>query len=113
MRCWEPNKGVPRGPGEEGERKRCLKSGQSSCALGRQMQAEIRDARCFSTGPWVRACLTHVVQGWKRGSPQPGPPHNYFAKAPGLQERGNREEVPNTDQSVQQALMKQTRDSMV
>ena len=34
-------------------------------------------------------------------------------KPPGLWERGKREEVPNTDQSVQQNLKEQSRDSMV
>jgi hypothetical protein len=29
----------------------------------------------------------------------------FLAKAPGLQERGKREEVPNTDQSAQRVLM--------
>jgi hypothetical protein len=34
-------------------------------------------------------------------------------KPPGLWERGKREEVPNTDQSVQQNLKEQSRDSIV
>ena len=34
-------------------------------------------------------------------------------KPPGLWERGKREEIPNTDQSAQQNLKEQSRDSMV
>ena len=41
------------------------------------------------------------------------PPQATLLKPPGLWERGKREEVPNTDQSVQQNLKEQSRDSMV
>ena len=41
------------------------------------------------------------------------PPPATLLKPPGLWERGKREEIPNTDQSVQQNLKEQSRDSMV
>ena len=41
------------------------------------------------------------------------PPGATLLKPPGLWERGKREEVPNTDQSVQQNLKEQSRNSMV
>ena len=59
-----------------------------------------------------------LFRGWPRGSPtwgppSPPPPGTTLLKPPGLWERGKREEVPNTDQSVQQNLKEQSRDSMV
>jgi hypothetical protein len=64
-------KGRPWGGGRgSGGRERCLMSGQSSCALGRQMQAELPDA--FPQGPgW--ACLTHSM-GVEKGQPLTGTP---------------------------------------
>ena len=55
-----------------------------------------------------------LFRGWSRGSPAwEAPPPATLLKPPGLWERGKREEVPNTDQSVQQNLKEQSRDSMV
>ena len=56
-----------------------------------------------------------LFRGWSRGSPAWGPPSPgaTLLKPPGLWERGKREEIPNTDQSVQQNLKEQSRDSMV
>jgi hypothetical protein len=75
-------------------------------------------ARRFSTWPQV-SMPDPCGRGWgwgrgggwveKGAAPDWGfpPPRSYLAKAPGLQERGNRGEVSNTDQSVQWALMEQ------
>ena len=55
-----------------------------------------------------------LFRGWSRGSPAwEAPPPATLLKPPGLWERGKREEIPNTDQSVQQNLKEQSRDSMV
>ena len=55
--------------------------------------------------------LHRVVKGQPcLGTP---PPRATLLKPPGLWERGKREEVPNTDQSVQRNLKEQSRDSMV
>lgn len=55
-----------------------------------------------------------LFRGWSRGSPAwEHPPPATLLKPPGLWERGKREEIPNTDQSVQQNLKEQSRDSMV
>ena len=55
-----------------------------------------------------------LFRGWSRGSPAwERPPQATLLKPPGLWERGKREEIPNTDQSVQQNLKEQSRDSMV
>jgi hypothetical protein len=49
-----------------------------------------------------------VVKG-----PAPPFPGATLLKPPGLWERGKRKEIPNTDQSEQQNLKEQSRDSMV
>ena len=54
-----------------------------------------------------------LFRGWSRGSPAWEPPPATLLKPPGLWDRGKREEIPNTDQSVQQNLKEQSRDSMV
>ena len=55
-----------------------------------------------------------LFRGWPRGSPAWGlPPKTTLLKPPGLWERGKRYEFPNTDQSAQQNLKEQSRDSMV
>ena len=67
----------------------------------------------LSTHPWVGIPLSHS-SGGGQGAALPGdPPGATLLKPPGLWERGKREEVPNTDQSVQQNLKEQSRDSMV
>ena len=69
----------------------------------------------LSTHPWVGIPLSHS-SGGGQGAALPGETPNPGAtllKPPGLWERGKREEVPNTDQSVQQNLKEQSRDSMV
>jgi hypothetical protein len=49
--CWEQTKGWGTGrPREKCRRKRGLMSGQSSCALGRQTQAELPDAFPLGSG---------------------------------------------------------------
>ena len=53
-----------------------------------------------------------LFRGWP-GVTLPGNPGATLLKPPGLWERGKREEIPNTDQSVQQNLKEQSRDSMV
>jgi hypothetical protein len=59
---------------------------------------------------WAFLCLTlqEVVKG-----PAPPFPGATLLKPPGLWERGKRKEIPNTDQSEQQNLKEQSRDSMV
>ena len=55
-----------------------------------------------------------LFRGWSRGSPAwEAPPPATLLKPPGLWDRGKREEIPNTDQSAQQNLKEQSRDSMV
>ena len=68
----------------------------------------------LSTHPWVGIPLSHS-SGGGQGAALPGnrPPPATLLKPPGLWERGKREEIPNTDQSVQQNLKEQSRDSMV
>ena len=67
----------------------------------------------LSTHPWVGIPLSHS-SGGGQGAALPGdPPGATLLKPPGLWERGKREEVPNTDQSVQWNLKEQSRDSMV
>ena len=68
----------------------------------------------LSTHPWVGIPLSHS-SGGGQGAALPGkpPPPATLLKPPGLWERGKREEIPNTDQSAQQNLKEQSRDSMV
>ena len=67
----------------------------------------------LSTHPWVGIPLSHSSEGGQ-GAALPGkPPPATLLKPPGLWERGKREEIPNTDQSAQQNLKEQSRDSMV
>jgi hypothetical protein len=71
----------------------------------------------LSTHPWVGwAFLYPTLQGVVKGQPcLPSPTlRATLLKPPWLWKRGKREEVPNTDQSVQQNLKEQkSRDSMV
>ena len=66
----------------------------------------------LSTHPWVGIPLSHS-SGVKGQPCLETPPPATLLKPPGLWERGKREEIPNTDQSVQQNLKEQSRDSMV
>ena len=67
----------------------------------------------LSTHPWVGIPLSHS-SGGGQGAALPGNPSPAtLLKPPWLWDRGKREEIPNTDQSVQQNLKEQSRDSMV
>ena len=71
---------------------------------------------CYLPYPLIPgwAFLYPTLQGVVKGQPCLGtPPPATLLKPPGLWERGKREEIPNTDQSVQQNLKEQSRDSMV
>ena len=72
---------------------------------------------CYLPYPLIPgwAFLYPTLQGVVKGQPCLGNPPTpaTLLKPPGLWERGKREEIPNTDQSVQQNLKEQSRDSMV
>ena len=66
-----------------------------------------RAARCFPLNPrWASKPLTHLTEGGQAAAPNLGAPGPHPV-ALGLWERGMREEVLNTDQSVQRILMEQ------
>jgi hypothetical protein len=70
---------------------------------------------CYLPYPLIPgwAFLYPTLQGVVKGQPCLGSPRATLLKPPGLWERGKREEVPNTDHSVQRNLKEQSRDSMV
>ena len=104
--CWE----LKGGPGEE------RKGGKAHTLLEFHLCSGQRCGRAaihFPLSPgWAFKPLTHS-SGGGQGAALPGSPRATLLKPPGLWERGKREEVPNTDQSVQQNLKEQSRDSMV
>jgi hypothetical protein len=65
----------------------------------------------LSTHPWVGIPLSHSSGGGQRSAL--GTPRATLINPSGLWERGKREEVPNTDQSVQGNLKEQSKDSVV
>ena len=82
--------------------------GQSSCALGRQTQAWGASGH-FPLDPQVSIASDPLR--WRGGGGEGAAPDleapGLHSVAPGVQERGIREEVSNTDQSVQWILMEQ------
>ena len=97
------------GPGRSGIGKRCPQLARVSLFSGQSGVGGLLST--LSTHPWVGIPLSHS-SGGGQGAALPGDlSQSYFAKATRVV--GEREEVPNTDQSAQRNLKEQSRDSMV